>query len=227
MGILQTLAFGADLGGALLGSNSARDANRTNIRLSREQRQWEERMSNTEVQRRVADIKAAGGNPALAFTNGGSASTPSVAAPTVEPTFRPEWTKGGGVAALLARAQLAQLAASTSETSEKARQEKVTADIMEAAKNSDMDLRVKRNVEQFDQEIAKTAIMRNQVFTSAAERKRAEGTVDAMIQQANQDAKKGKLDLEALQNIAKVGGLEAGKMQSIIKLILDFARSGK
>lgn len=52
-----------------------------NAAEAEKQRQWQEQMSNTEVQRRAADLQAAGFNPMLAVTNG-SASTPGAATAT-------------------------------------------------------------------------------------------------------------------------------------------------
>lgn len=100
-GPIGTVA-GAAIGGGLsyLGQSSANDANMQMMHEQNEantvaawmNRDWQERMSNTSYQRAVADMKAAGLNPMLAYSNGG-ASTPSgatgyaVQAPTMQNKF--------------------------------------------------------------------------------------------------------------------------------------------
>jgi hypothetical protein len=73
MGVFDTLA-------SIFGSGAeyaaARDTNRTNIDLANKNRQWQEMMSNTAMQRRVRDLRSAGLNPILAVGQGG-ASTPA------------------------------------------------------------------------------------------------------------------------------------------------------
>jgi len=112
--------------GGLFGSSAQSQANKANIKLNRENREWSERMSNTEWQRGVADMKAAGMNPMLAFSQGGASTPNNSAAQVIPEDAMARGISSAATQALMAQQTLANIDL-TKASAEKARAEAKTA----------------------------------------------------------------------------------------------------
>lgn len=125
------LSLAGNLLGGLFGNSAQAAANRTNIRLARENREFQERMSNTAYQRSTADLLKAGLNPMLATQQGGS-STPNTSAATVEPVDAAARSIGPAVNSAL---QAQKVRAETALVGQTAREKRYQADIAEVERN--------------------------------------------------------------------------------------------
>lgn len=220
------LDFVGQAGSTYYASQSQERANSRNIAQQREQRQWEETMSNTAVQRRADDIEKAGGNRALAFESGASASTPSISPARVDPTFAGMEMNLGARA--LAMAQMQNVQANTALTTQKARQEKEVADWMTSP-----DMREGGKLSHYQTErIAKLVTTKMQALRaevtkdlSEAQLNRFNDATDAVIQTIKTQAEKGKIELEQIKSVIETFGLGANQKAGLLKTAMQILQT--
>lgn len=205
-------AAGSLLGGWMgaKGAQSGQEAaNETNIMLQREQQAWEERMSNTAMQRRVADLNAAGINPLLGVAGGAQASTPTV------PPARVESTKAQSSAIMAAAIQSASQAAVNQATARKLNAE---ADVVEEYGGKEAHQRIELSVAQQNMvDATVTKIGREVALLRSQKSVQDQEAVNMKIQEAILSLNSRQLEalLPAVQAQAKAAAAQAGNVGQV------------
>lgn len=191
-------AAAASAVGSLIGGERA---NRANINLNRENREWQERMSSTAYQRAVEDMRLAGINPMLAYMQGG-ASSPGGSVATVDDTVGP------AVSSAMHGARLSQDMRLMRQQYENMQDEgqRIRDSAMESRMRSMLTSKQIRLLD-LDEETRKRVL--------------AAGGPEAGVNLTRAQARAAELALPGMENIARIEGSAGGQAGAWIRYLLQ------
>jgi len=221
----------AIIGGALIGGAFSAfgqsSANKANLKINREQMAFQERMSDTAMQRRVTDMQKAGINPVLAAATPG-ASTPAGASGQVQNKFQGTGQAISSAGAALAQAKVlnaqagllqAQTTQTINTTPAPGQQSALMGAQVEstsatAAQSRQQITNLQKSVEEIN---ARIGLLSAQAKTEAEKARVAPEINDLLVKMQQYATQLEKLKIPAAQVSATIAGKEKEVLDKVVK----------
>lgn len=190
--------------GGKMASDSQEETNAMNLEIATRQMQFQEKMSNTAYQRSMEDMRKAGLNPMLAYSQGG-ASTPQGASATMVPeTGMAEGVQKGIQGAVSSAIEYRRLKKDIEQTDSNIELNKAA----ETAKKTEAE------------------VNRNAAKKVAIEAKTAQARLPAIQQQSEYAARRAKTD-KGFAEVDAIGDRAGKTVKAIMDVLNPFKWSGK